>query len=194
VQVVALHEDPLKEFDKIQGIPVAVFGVLALVLLIGVILSVSSYLGIDLTMTRLGGFGSGEVSSVSSRLALLDNFAVQFAHSPFFGNMNVDCLTTGCGSYVHSLLATLLTHTGFFGFFLFSSYLILAYKERLKVENNQAQKSVLAANIFNLYSMLFFSAVLLIAIVGTSLTSATLWFTMGVFMVGVGFRNGYKNE
>ncbi|HPM48803.1 MAG: hypothetical protein V9G21_03460 [Methylotenera sp.] len=165
-----------------------VFGVLALVMLIGVILSVASYLGIDLTMTRLGGFGSGEVSSVSSRLALLDNFALQFSYSPLFGNMNVDCLTTGCGSYVHSLLATLLTHTGLLGFFLFAFYILIAYKERFKlftVANNQ--QIILISNIANLTAIMMVTAILLIAIVATSMHWAVLWFALGLFFVAFDF-------
>lgn len=178
-------------FGKVTS-RLAVFGVLALVLLIGVILSVSNYLGIDLTMTRLGGFGSGEVSSVSSRLALLDNFAIQFAHSPFFGNMNVDCLTTGCGSYVHSLLATLLTHTGFIGFFLFTFYLVLAYKERFKLILTSSSNFTLKSNIVNLYAILFVSAILVIGVLATSLTWATLWFSLGLLMTGIGFKGNDK--
>ena len=156
--------------------------------LIGVILSVASYLGIDLTMTRLGGFGSGEVSSVSSRLALLDNFALQFSYSPLFGNMNVDCLTTGCGSYVHSLLATLLTHTGLLGFFLFAFYILIAYKERFKlftVANNQ--QIILISNIANLTAIMMVTAILLIAIVATSMHWAVLWFALGLFFVAFDF-------
>lgn len=179
-------------FGKIS-LRLALFSVLALVILVGVILSVSSYLGIDLTMTRLGGFGSGEVSSVSSRLALLDSFAVQFAYSPFFGNMNVDCLTNRCGAYVHSVAATLLTHTGFIGFFLFTFYLVLAYKERFKFNTPHQSKTFLTMNIFNLYTILFFTAILLIGVLATSLIWATLWFAMGLFMAGVVFRNGYRN-
>jgi len=179
-------------FGKISS-RLAVFGVLALVILTCLTLSISYYFGIDLTMTRLGGFGTGEFSSMSSRIALLGNFSNQFNYSPIFGNMDVDRLTTGSGSYVHSLVATLLTQTGFLGFFLFAAYLFLGLKERLKLEYEKSAECVLSNNIFNLFSLLFLSTVLLIAVVATSFLSATLWFSLGMFIVGVRFNSYLKS-
>ena len=178
-------------FGKVSS-RLAIFSVFALVISIGVIWSVSSYLHIDLTMTRIFSFGSGEVSSVNTRLALLENFSIQFDYSPLFGNMNVDNITTGRGTYVHSLPGKLLTHTGLLGFFLFAAYLFLGLKERLKLEYEKSAECVLSNNIFNLFSLLFLSTVLLIAVVATSFLSATLWFSLGMFMVGIGFRSKYN--
>ena len=52
--------------------------------------------------TRLSGYGEGS-SSISARLELLNNFLIHFDAFPFFGNMNVHNITTGPGSYVHSI-------------------------------------------------------------------------------------------
>lgn len=190
-----LTAKPLNFIRMILGkvsLLLAAFGVLALVILAYLTLSISNYLGIDLTMTRLGGFGTGEFSSMHSRVALLGNFSTQFNYSPFFGNMDVDRLTTGSGSYVHSLVATLLTQTGLLGFLLFAAYLFWGLKERLKLEYVKSTKCVLTNNVFNLCSLLFLSAVLLIAVVATSFLSATLWFSLGMFMVGVRFKSKCK--
>jgi len=170
-----------------------IIGILGVVFLAATIFVISSYLGIDLTMTRLAGFGTGEISSVRSRLALLDNFIIQFSYAPIFGNMNVDCLTIGCGSYVHSFLATSLTHTGVLGFSILLVYFLLAYKERFKLLNLEpSQMNTLISNIYNLFSILFFSAILLIAILATSIISITIWFAMGLFLSAAVFRGRYE--
>jgi hypothetical protein len=169
-----------------------VFGSIGAVILVVTVLTVSAYMGIDLSMTRLGGFGSGGVSSVSSRLELLDNFGVQFAYSPIFGNINVACLTTGCGSYVHSFLATVLTHTGLIGFFILLSYFILAYKERLIMLRLPGKQVLLTSNVYNLFTLLLFSGILFVAILATSLTWATLWFAVGLFFNAIVFKSRYE--
>jgi len=152
---------------------------------------VASVLEIDLTLTRLGGFGSGENSSVSSRISLLNNFSSQFNYAPLFGNMNVDTLTTGTGSYAHSFLLSSLTHTGLLGFILIVGYFILAYQERFKLITFDAtahSQSLLAYNIFNLYSVMAFSVILLIGVVGTFFTWSVIWFAMGLLLVAVRFE------
>jgi hypothetical protein len=164
-----------------------VLAVLVVAILVG-----SNFLGIDLSMTRIGGFGSGEFSSVSSRLELLNNFTIHFSYSPFLGNMNVDCLTTSCGSYVHSLPAMLLTHTGLLGFFLFLTFIVIAFKERFIIRNMHIDILLLPVNILNTYLFFMFLFVLLISSAATALTWATLWFSMGLFLTGIEFINKSK--
>jgi len=161
------------------------------VFLIAAVMVVASVVGIDLGLTRLGGFGSGEISSVGARLSLLKNFTTQFQYSPVFGNMNVDTLTTGTGSYVHSFLISTLTHLGLIGFFLIVGYFILNYTEcfkNMRFDINQLGL-LLVNNIFQFYSIMAFSMILLIGIVGTFFTWATIWFAMGLLLVAVRFEN-----
>ena len=131
------------------------------VLLVGLI----NFFDIDLDQFRIFGFGSGDVSSVSSRLALWDNFLIHFDYNPIFGNMAVDALTTGEGTYVHSFIATLLTHLGIVGFILFFIYLFVAIKEKL---NNQ--RDIYVNNLFALYSLIVFAGIFAIASFGTFIT------------------------
>jgi hypothetical protein len=161
----------------------------ALVIMVGVIIFGVNFLGIDLSVTRIGGFGTDELSSVSSRLKLLDNFMVQFSYSPLLGNMSVDCLTTGCGSYVHSLPAMLLTHTGVLGFILFFLFVLVALKERFINQKRQTDKLFLLTNIVNTYFFVMILFVLLISSVATAITWSTLWFSMGLFLSGIEFKN-----
>lgn len=151
------------------------------VLLVGLI----NYFDIDLDKFRIFGFGSGDVSSVSSRLALLDNFLIHFDYNPIFGNMAVDALTTGEGTYTHSFIATLLTHLGIVGFIFFFIYLFVAIKEKLKSSNN-----LYVNNLFALYSLIVFAGIFAIASFGTFITWIPLWFLLGLIFPPIKFKNG----
>lgn len=156
-----------------------------LVLLIGLI----NYFDVNLNQFRIFGFGSGEVSSVSSRLALWDNFLIHFEYNPIFGNMAVDVLTTGEGTYTHSFIATLLTHLGIVGFILFFVYLFAAIKEKL---NNQ--KNIYINNLFALYSLIVFIGIFAIASFGTSITWIPLWFLLGLIFPPIVFKNRKEKQ
>lgn len=150
---------------------------------------VANFLDIDLSMTRLGGFGSGQISSVDSRLNLLDNFVIHFSNSPILGDMTVDCLTTGCGSYVHSLPASLLTHTGLVGSVLFFAFLVLIFKERFSSGVCAGQETLLSLNIINIYSFLNLLFIIAIASIANFFSWAVLWFSLGLFSLGLVFKN-----
>lgn len=150
------------------------------VLLVGLI----NFFDIDLDQFRIFGFGSGDVSSVSSRLALWDNFLIHFDYNPIFGNMAVDALTTGEGTYVHSFIATLLTHLGIVGFIFFFIYLFVAIKEKLKSSNN-----LYVNNLFALYSLIVFAGIFAIASFGTFITWIPLWFLLGLIFPPIIFKN-----
>lgn len=178
-------------FSKLSS-RLIIFLVLSLVILIGLILSYTSIMGIDFSKTRILGFGFGEISSVNSRLDLLSNFAIHFKYSPFFGHMNVDCLTTGCGSYVHSVFASLLTHTGLLGFLLFVSYLLLATKEVFRVNASLQGAIFITTNIYKLFTVLFFLAIIVIATIGTFHTWGVMWFAFGLILTAFKFKGSYE--
>ena len=63
---------------------------------------------LDMKMTdfRIFGFSSGTSSSVDSRVAILQrNYIEQLSYNPIFGHTQVDVITTGEGSYAHSLIS-----------------------------------------------------------------------------------------
>lgn len=165
------------------------FMIINLMLLIVCIAGVSDILGIDLSMTRLGGFGSGHISSIDSRFKLLSNFAIHFSNSPLLGNMAVDCLTTGCGSYVHSLPASLLTHTGIIGFLLFFIFLFLNFNERFSRRILSYRGALLSLNVSNIFAFANMLFIILIASLANFLTWSVLWFSLGLFSLGLFFKN-----
>ena len=150
------------------------------VLLVGLI----NYFDIDLDRFRIFGFGSGDMSSISSRLALLNNFFIQFDYNPIFGNMAVDILTTGEGSYAHSFILSLLSHLGIIGFILFFIYLFVAIKEKLNNHNN-----LFVNNLLSLYSLVVFAGIFAIASFGTFITWIPLWFLLGLIFPPIKFKN-----
>lgn len=150
------------------------------ILLVGLI----NFFDIDLDRFRIFDFGSGEVSSVSSRFVLLNNFFIQFDYNPIFGNMAVDILTTGEGSYAHSFILSLLSHLGIIGFILFFIYLFVAIKEKLNNHNN-----LFVNNLLSLYSLVVFAGIFAIASFGTFITWIPLWFLLGLIFPPIKFKN-----
>jgi hypothetical protein len=189
-----LHRAPLKLKNVILCVMGRrLFGVTAITLaLLAVMLwGVVLYLQIDLTSTRIMNFGQGGVaSSLSSRIdILLGNFPVQFDYAPFFGNMNVDTLTTGRGSYVHSFLGMSLTHLGLFGTMIFLGYLVMALRSFfIQPERNIPAHIAFVSKGSILYAALMFCAIVCLAVIGTHLTWVVLWFAMGLFTCPVVFR------
>lgn len=140
-------------------------------------------LDVDLNKLRIIGFGKSEVTSLASRLALLDNFFVHFGFNPIFGNMSVDKLTTGEGSYVHSFVLSLLTHLGIIGFILFFTYLFIAIKEVFNNKNN-----FYVNNLLLLYKLVVFAGIFAIATVSVFITWVPLWFLLGFFFPPITLR------
>ena len=65
--------------------------------------------------------GSLEITSVTSRASLLATFFEQFSVDPLLGNFSADkYIGLPEGSYVHSFILSVLTHTGVAGFAMFS--------------------------------------------------------------------------
>lgn len=188
--------------QMIIGLLFVVGIVINTLVLVLVTLITTSIMGVDLTMSRLGGYGGlgnlESLSSVSSRIDLLSNFYIHFSYEPFWGNMRVDCITTGCGSYVHSFMGSLLTHTGMVGFFLMAAFILLAYEKRLRAQSLRVEKTTnLTNNFFNLYQIVLFSNVLLMAMVGTFFTWIIIWFVIGSLLLLVRYKpidSGYIRE
>ena len=129
---------------------------------------------------RILNFGSvSSVSSVSSRWDLLSLFNIHFVHNPFFGNIIVDKITTGEGTYVHSFLGSLLTHQGIFGFIIFSYFMYFSFKEYF---------IVLKENVDYLFLIYFFS-IFIIAVMFLFFTNISIWFLIGLIFLPIGLKN-----
>lgn len=146
----------------------------------GVIL-VYVFLKFDFSSLRVLGYGTGESSSLQSRYEIfVRNFYVHFTHSPYVGDLNVDTLLTGQGSYVHSFLFFTLTHFGIIGFLILSYYIFSCYRSIIG-ENEQLK-----------LNKMIFIVILGISILSTAVFWPVIWFVMGVLCPAFLFVSRYK--
>ncbi len=149
------------------------------------------FMDIDIYQLRIFGFGSGEITSISSRFHIWGNFAEHLNINPFFGNIIAEKLTTGEGTYIHSFIGSLLTHLGFFGLIVFFMYLIYAFKEA-----GSTSDKTNAEIAFRIYSLIVFSGMFVIASLGTFFSWIPLWFILGLSFLPIKFikKKDYKND
>jgi hypothetical protein len=158
---------------------------------VGIILIILAlrYFNVDPKQFRIFGFGSGEITSINSRIEILtSNFEVHFAYSPVFGNAMVDTITTGEGSYVHSLLS-ILTHLGIVGAILFALFVTSMFKE-FGTSRNTLTPPFPTYHAYKLLRVLCLLMVLFLALISTFFTWAPLWFSFG--MISLGFRPSWR--
>jgi len=142
--------------------------------------------------TRLTRFGD-ESGALGPRIdILLSNTIPQFDVAPLAGNMYADGLSTGPGSYVHSLPIFLITHTGLLGLILFCLFMIGNLRSISKsliyiycnisvaLKNRYQQRHYTAQLVYGQIGLFVLSLALLMAIVGTSLFWGFLWFAIGL--------------
>lgn len=147
----------------------------------------------DLLKLRIFNFGDQDTLvtvSLTSRFELLSNFTTQFFYNPIFGNIDVDTLTTGTGSYAHSLPLSLLSHTGLIGFSIFVT-LLYYILHGLSSEQNTMEQRVhnffIPSIILYLYKIYLIVILLGLATVATFFTWLPLWFSLGFLVNHVVF-------
>jgi len=79
--------------------------------------------------------GSLDITSITSRVSILLTFFEQFNVQPVLGNFRADeMIGLSEGNYIHSIMLSLLTHTGVIGFLLVSAVILIigyAYSREL---------------------------------------------------------------
>ncbi|MBL0419570.1 hypothetical protein JI739_04325 [Ramlibacter sp. AW1] len=132
--------------------------------------------------TRFDQLRSGssilELSSLTSRLDILPSFAEQFSVSPWFGHMQAELVSgAGVGNWVHSLPLAALTHTGLVGATLLfaASFFACEPGRRSKGE---------------LFPVLMFGLVLLMASAIAFFTWVPFWFMLGYLAIRASPRRG----
>lgn len=151
------------------------------IIIVGFIYSTIIYLDFDLNTTRIMNYGDNSSlipSSLSSRIQLLkNNFLIHLNYNPFYGNMRVDEITTGKGTYAHSLPLSLLTHLGVIGLLIFGKIFYKIKEERtgllFEIDNHYFNNSIL------LFRKYFFYIIIIIATLSTFFTWMVLWFVIG---------------
>ena len=144
-----------------------------------VVLYIANSMSLDLDRFRIMGFGTGHVNSIDARIKIFeDNFLEQFSYNPIFGHTQVHELTTGAGSYAHSLIS-LASHLGFVGLFLFIFFIVLVYKDLSR--KAKVSRTLFSNKRYSLFRMFAIGAVLIFATVSAFYTWLPLWFAVGLF-------------
>lgn len=162
------------------------FILIGLLILISLLVGLFDILDLNTDMFRITGFGANESSSMNSRIEIFkNNFIEHLSYNPIFGNTIVDTLTTGEGSYVHSLLS-ILTHLGMVGFVLFLTYLFFMYKD-ISLNNDNTQLYNLKK--YSLFRIFVLGTILIYGLVSASYIWMPLWFAFGLFGTTFVIRN-----
>ena len=135
-------------------------------------------------------FGYGDLTSydsISSRYQQIANFFPQFAIGTIFGNLESDSLTTGSGTYPHSFILSLLTHTGLFGFTLFFLF-FLFYTNRLFNLHNFISDNERKMKIYGYYIYTMIFGLLVYSSLATFFTWPPIWFLIGITMKSFRFE------
>lgn len=137
----------------------------------------------DISQFRIFGFGSGGNSSIDSRIRILkESFIIQLAYNPVLGNAIVDDLTTGAGTYTHSLIS-LLTHLGLVGTGLFVIMIFFIYSDiytPISMCNNYYH-----TNSYAFFRLFIISSVIIFTLFTAFFTWMPLWFSIG--LLGISF-------
>lgn len=152
--------------------------VICIVLLLVYWISVEFFLADVLENTRFKGANDGlsSFNSVQTRQELLPGFFAQFEVAPIFGDFRAE-VTAGFqkGQYIHSLLLSLLTHSGVLGFFLMLLSWFMLYFNRMK--------STVPADANNSLAFRLFLVISGLASIYAFFSWAPFWFFLGYMCV-----------
>ncbi|WP_131796929.1 hypothetical protein [Acinetobacter pragensis] len=141
-----------------------------------------AFLNLDVSSLRILGYGSGESSSFQSRYEIfVRNFYIHFIHSPYIGDLNVDTLLTGQGTYVHSFLFFSLTHFGLLGFTIIFIYIFSCYRSILGENKNLKLNKIIFLLIF------------VFSIFSTAVFWPVIWFVIGVLCPAFFVESRFKS-
>jgi len=143
------------------------------------LIQISSF---DASTLRITGYGSGNMGSIRGRIGFIESYFVeQLGYNFLFGHIQVDHLTTGQGTYIHSIILSVQTHLGFFGLILFIIFNRSIFKD-ISFTYKKNFTGNLASN--NMYAFFRLCILLFLMIIG-SLAAFFLWlpywFSVGAY-------------
>lgn len=159
---------------------------------VGILTLIISLADFDITSIRLLGFGSGNNTSLQSRIdILMETGANQLGYAPFLGNMNVAYLRTGnAGETLHSFLPYVMANLGLVGvtivITLFASVFYQIYRDSKWV--GACEPNRYGSQMIAIYSVFILLYILLFANLATGVSWAVLWFTLGFISKPFGFK------
>ena len=127
---------------------------------------------------NLFNFGTGKMSSIYSRLMLLDQYGIeQLAHAPWLGAYNISEIVTGkSGNYPHSLIISVIAKLGVVGLLLLLLSFSTAMISTVQIRKYSDRKLYFVLSIFDLFILFF---VFLFGCLTVDLSWSVYWFALG---------------
>ena len=159
---------------------IGMLGIVVFALFIFMFLTFSEF---DIGRLGVLGFGSGEVTSLSSRVEILsETFQLQAGYSPIFGDMNVASNVTGDeGKTLHNLFPYVLANLGAIGLCLMLLMLLgLVWANVISTRGGASNITFLGSyKVYVVLGMIFF------ANIATGISWPVLWFSLGLLGGGI---------
>jgi len=147
----------------------------------------------QLSLFRIFSFGDfSRYDSISSRYDLLANFIPQAEYHLLFGHLDSDSLTTGEGTYPHSFILSIISHTGIMGLLIFLMFFLMFMKTIFKSSEYSSfdieTKKIKSYVAFSTFSILF-----LYANAATFFAWVPIWFFFGCTIDMFSFKTHEKS-
>lgn len=168
--------------------PLIINSLKTIIVLIVVVYCFIWYFDFDISKTRFFGFGQSDgfaSRSFETRGKILqENLLIHLTYNPVFGNMLVDHLTTGKGTFVHSLILSVQTHLGIFGSIFFFLILKFNFSFIMNAYNRiyfNVNSNKYLSNSIKIYSVVLLMFIIISGSFSTFYTWAPFWFSLGLF-------------
>lgn len=133
----------------------------------------------QISLFRIFSFGDfTRYDSITSRYELLANFIPQAEYRLIFGHLDSDSLTTGEGTYPHSFVLSLISHTGIMGLFIFLLFLLMFLKTIFK-STEDSSFDIKTKKLKSYFAFSTFSILFLYANAATFFAWVPIWFFFG---------------
>lgn len=157
---------------------------LTVVILVIFVMSLTEF---DVSKTRAFGFGSGENSSINSRMEILKQTGVdQIGYAPILGNTNVAYLTTGdAGRILHNFLPNVWAELGLVGLAIVLSLFYQVFKKLFtNIKNTEITPAGYQQTIINFWLVFVLLWLFLYSNISVGKSWSVMWFVVG-FSVSV---------
>ncbi|MEG7562889.1 hypothetical protein R0H32_010475 [Vibrio cholerae] len=151
---------------------------------ITLLILVSYVIDFNLNKLNLFGLGAGKITSLTSRFDILASAGLeQMSFSLFWGNIDVAYLTTGnSGKTLHNFFPFIIANLGVFGFLIVVMLFLFVFNEYVKsirLDCNLSGLLIYTNSVFNFYSLLIFTFLVIFANFTTDVSWIVLWFFIG---------------
>lgn len=184
---------------KYKSIAKQIFMSISKLVLFSILIFVPSllYFEIDITQTRIFGFGNFDSTSFGSRADIFRNWGVdQMTYAPVFGNAKVAYYITGDpGASLHNFIPSALSSLGLVGvtliLYIFYSIVKASFVD-LNMHISDFRDRLYIKNLLIIYKCISFLLLFILANITVDYSWIVLWFAMGMYFNAIRFKKILK--